>query len=293
MDPERSGPVAPFQLSGSRFDPVAESDFPSEASLTEVTPRSSSSTPASQGLAVSPQRLKDPFLTRGVMVGLVVCAFSVGVGVGSIATMRGAGAIVAPEAPIANLFRSATGAIGVDGFYTAAPRSGVEPTTAGERAVMSEPVPQSMPVREPAVSPQQIGHDPVEVAATETTPVVAVSNLAGEWTLETHVESSSLRTFEGLRLGYRLELRQDGDRIVGTGRKVSENGVSLRGRRQTSIAVRGTMDGGRLTLIFGEQGARRHTTGTFELVLEDAGLLRGSFASDAARSAGVVEARRL
>jgi transcriptional regulator with XRE-family HTH domain len=137
---------------------------------------------------------------------------------------------------------------------------------------------------------------PVELLARpipEPMPFAAVSNLAGAWTLETQVTSSSLRTFEGLRLGYRLELTQDGGRIDGRGRKISENGVALRGRRQTPIVVQGTIDGGRLRLTFGEQGARRHSTGTFALVLEDAGVLRGSFASGAARSAGIVAARRL
>ena len=76
MNPERTG----------------ESDFPSEESLTEVTPGefSLASTPPSQTLAASPpQRLEDPFLTRRVMVALTVCAFSVGVGIGSMLTMRG------------------------------------------------------------------------------------------------------------------------------------------------------------------------------------------------------------
>ena len=174
------------------------------------------------------------------------------------------------------------------GFPSETATTGVEPVN-----------PQSVPSREAEVSSRIAEPTPVQPptlpsrAITEPLALVAVSNLAGPWTLETQVESSSLRTFEGLRLGYRLELRQNGDQIQGTGRKISENGVSLRGRRQTPIAVQGTIDGGRLKLTFEERGARRHSTGTFDLVLEDAGVLRGSFASDAARSAGVVEARPL
>ncbi len=122
---------------------------------------------------------------------------------------------------------------------------------------------------------------------------VKVSEVDGAWRLETLIESSSLRAFEGLRLGYRLELRQRGRQVEGTGRKITENGVALNGRRQTPIAVRGTIDGGRLRLTFGEDGARRRSTGTFDLVVKEPELLRGSFSSDAARSAGVVEARRL
>ena len=113
------------------------------------------------------------------------------------------------------------------------------------------------------------------------------------WTLETEVESSSLRAFEGLRLGYRLELRQNGDRIEGTGQKVTENGTTLRGARRTPITVRGTLGDGRMRLMFAEQGALRRTTGTLDLVIDENGVLRGVFASEAARSAGAVEARRL
>ena len=130
-------------------------------------------------------------------------------------------------------------------------------------------------------------------AAMELRPFVEVSDIDGAWTFATLVQSSSVRMFEGLRLGYRLELRQKDGRIEGTGRKVSENGVILVGGLRTPITVQGTLDHGRLTLTFGEQGARRHSTGTFELVLQDRGLLRGVFSSNAARSAGVVEARRL
>jgi hypothetical protein len=43
-----------------------------------------------------------------------------------------------------------------------------------------------------------------------------------------------------------------------------------------------TIDNGSLKLKFGEQGARRSSTGTFDLVLEDLEVLRGSFSSSAA-----------
>ena len=151
------------------------------------------------------------------------------------------------------------------------------------------------PIRDRGVSPQRNSPETPADARPVAGPMpfAPVSNLAGAWTLETEITSSSLRTFEGLRLGYRLEFTQNGGRVEGTGRKISENGIALRGGRQTAIVVQGTIDGGRLRLTFAEQGARRHSAGTFALVLEDAGVLRGSFASDAARSAGFVHARRL
>jgi cytoskeletal protein RodZ len=210
--------------------------------------------------------------------------------------------VVALEIPIRYGFRSETGTTGIERADASVPMPfSVAPLPTVERKLKSHPVAQPEPIREPRVlsAIAEQAQTPVERralpsrAVTGPMAVIAASNLAGRWTLETQIESSSVRTFEGLRLGYRLELRQNGSRIEGTGQKISENGVLLSGQRQTPIAVLGTIDGGRLRLTFGEQGARRSSTGTFDLVLEDAGVLRGSFASDAARSAGVVEARRL
>ena len=159
--------------------------------------------------------------------------------------------------------------------------------SANARKPSSEP-PAPAPMPEPALLPPAPSLAAVEPRSADVEPA-----LAGAWALETLVQSSSVKQFKGLRLGYRLQLRQDGDRVEGTGRKVTENGASLKGAGQTPIAVHGTLDGGRLTLTFGERGARRASGGTFDLVVEDAGVLRGSFSSDAARSAGVVTARRL
>jgi cytoskeleton protein RodZ len=131
------------------------------------------------------------------------------------------------------------------------------------------------------------------VGPTAPARVPQPPSLTGVWTLETRVESSSFKAFEGLRLGYRLALRQDGDRIVGTGLKVAENGMALKPARRTAITVHGTLDDGRVRLTFGEQGARRRTSGTLNLVLDETGVLRGGFASEAARSAGAAKARRL
>lgn len=143
----------------------------------------------------------------------------------------------------------------------------------------------------PAVAPEI--SDPSRREVQAPIQSLAASGVDGAWNLETRVESSSLSMFEGLRLGFVLELRQRGSRVEGTGRKVSENGVPLGGARRTPITVQGTIDNGRLKLAFGEEGVRRRSTGTFDLVLEDAAVLRGSFSSDAARSAGVVQAHRL
>jgi hypothetical protein len=117
--------------------------------------------------------------------------------------------------------------------------------------------------------------------------------VSGPWTLATRVESSSLARFKGLQLGYRMELKQNGDRVIGVGRKIAENGTAIRSRAQTPLAVNGTIEGDRLTLSFTERGARRPTRGKFILLLDETGTLRGRFTSTAARSSGTVEAQRV
>jgi len=119
-----------------------------------------------------------------------------------------------------------------------------------------------------------------------------VADLSGEWMLNTEVESSSLSTYEGLQLSYRLQLEQRGNSLRGSGRKVLENGKTIRGDGQTPITLQGTVDGDRLRLTFTERGARRPSSGTFVLNREGTDGLRGRFSSNAARSTGRVEARR-
>ena len=118
------------------------------------------------------------------------------------------------------------------------------------------------------------------------------SDLSGVWTLDTRIESSSYRDYHGLQLGYRLELRQDGLRVTGTGVKTLENGRKLGGASQTPILLQGILDGERLTLTFTERGLQRTTDGRMILEVYDDGVLRGRFASSAARSSGTAEARR-
>lgn len=127
----------------------------------------------------------------------------------------------------------------------------------------------------------------------EVQPSGRSSSLTGSWRFATQVESSSYSRFAGLQLGYDLTLEQDGNRIKGVGRKVSENGATLGRRAQTPLMVTGTIAGDRLMLNFVERGTRRQTRGTFELLVDDNGTLRGSFSSTAARSSGRVEAHRV
>ena len=118
-------------------------------------------------------------------------------------------------------------------------------------------------------------------------------DVSGSWTLQTQLESTSYARYAALHLGYEINLTQSGNRVLGSGRKVTENGNGISGRAQTPIRVAGTIDGDRLTLVFTEEGARRTTDGKFVLLLDEDGTLRGRFSSGAAQSSGTVEARRV
>jgi hypothetical protein len=118
------------------------------------------------------------------------------------------------------------------------------------------------------------------------------ASLSGDWHVNTHITFAARKEFEGLALGYRLQLKQDGARLTGRGEKISENGTALAARQRTPIEVEGERDGDRVMLQFTERGARRASGGTFFLRVEDA-KLRGTFASDAASSKGEVSAERV
>ena len=120
----------------------------------------------------------------------------------------------------------------------------------------------------------------------------AAAGLSGWWELTTRVDSSSVPRFEGLELGYRLHLRQDGARVSGTGEKWSAAGARLPRPRRTPIVLSGSFQGDRLVLTFTEQGARRASAGTLTLQREDRRYV-GSFRSDAAASRGGAALRPL
>jgi transcriptional regulator with XRE-family HTH domain len=118
-------------------------------------------------------------------------------------------------------------------------------------------------------------------------------SLGGSWMLTSEVENSSLRSFDDLTLGFRLQLAQQGNRVRGHGLKWIENGRPVASRARTPITVDGTIADGRLVLAFTERGIRRISHGTLNMQVADDGTLRGRFATDAARSSGRAQAVRL
>ena len=127
---------------------------------------------------------------------------------------------------------------------------------------------------------------PTQPRATTTAGTHAADDISGVWTVTSQVEAASVDAYKNLLLGFRVELEQRGNRVVGTGHKITENGAPLPARRRTPINLEGTLDGNRLALAFTEHGTRRASAGRFELYLSGDGSFRGRFTSDAAQSSG-------
>ena len=158
----------------------------------------------------------------------------------------------------------------------------------------TEQVERRAAARRPADDPESDTEERPAQHETEAQVEDAGSDLSGWWELTNRIETTSYPAYQGLRLGYRLQLEQDGDRITGRGQKWSEDGRTLGAAGRTPITVRGTVDGRTVHLRFTEQGARRATAGAFDWQLSaDRDALRGSFWSDAAGARGSSVAHRM
>ncbi|HYB99431.1 MAG TPA: PBP1A family penicillin-binding protein [Candidatus Limnocylindrales bacterium] len=164
-----------------------------------------------------------------------------------------------------------------------------------DRRVMRENrAPEKLPPPAATTPGRRSGDPATDRGATGQAPSASDINFSGWWGLATHVEQTSVEAFKGLRLGYRLQLEHNGDRITGRGQKWSENGRVLIGQSRTAISVDGRVRGREIVLRFREQGARRSSGGTFALAWSpDGSTLSGTFDSSAARSRGTVRAIRL
>ena len=133
-----------------------------------------------------------------------------------------------------------------------------------------------------------------EERADEEPEAAPAEDLSGWWEMTNTIQSTNYSAYKGLRLGYRVKLEQDGDRIVGRGQKWSEDGRTIPAAGRTPITVTGTVDGRKVTLKFTEHGAKRTTNGGFSWTLSaDRTALRGSFWSTAADTSGSSLARRM
>jgi cytoskeletal protein RodZ len=149
------------------------------------------------------------------------------------------------------------------------------------------------PIPEPTSTPDASKQDdrPREEGLPPATAVRPPTiDVSGPWSLATQVEMSSEAPGAGSRLGYEIEMKQDGSHVEGQGRRITENGAALDSPAQTPISMTGTVQGNRLTLIFTE-GSAASTVGKLVMLVED-DVMHGRFSSAATRSSGTVEARR-
>jgi serine/threonine protein kinase len=232
-------------------------------------------------------------------LGLVLAARSSGpesVAAGS-ARPSASGPSVAPSArPRLKPAAAASTAPSPAASPSAAPSS--KPTPSASPSPGSNPAREAVP--RPTPAPDADDEDPpreaAEPAPDEPEPAAANEpfHVAGRWEMQHEVESTQYEAFAGLRLGYRLTLVQEGNRVYGQGRKVSENGVMLAPAQRTPIDVAGEIKDGRLVLHFTEIGRERTSRGTIRLQLEPGGTtFHGRFASDAADSSGSSSGRRI
>lgn len=122
----------------------------------------------------------------------------------------------------------------------------------------------------------------------------ASTDLSGWWEMTNRIDETNYAQYKGLRLGYRVQLEQDGNRITGRGQKWTEDGRTIGASGRTPITVNGTIEGSTVTLSFTEHGARRSTNGGFTWTLSgDRTTLRGSFWSTAADTRGRSTAVRM
>ncbi|MCR9196358.1 MAG: hypothetical protein NXH88_16590 [Hyphomonas sp.] len=154
------------------------------------------------------------------------------------------------------------------------------------------------------------------VAFTATTAVVTgwmqyeKFRLDGEWQIDTCTETADLSTFEGLHLAWRVFLSDDplAAPVVGNGEKVEEAFKPIAPRGRFPVSFVGTKEINRVSLTGRFEGARRASTGRFELAptltrrtwsgylpfyQRNVNVLEGTFALTAGNARGTARAVRL
>ena len=151
------------------------------------------------------------------------------------------------------------------------------------------PLPPPMPAR------RQPPVDEDETAVPDENPDASGSelpDLSGWWEVTNTIQSTNYPAYQGLRLTYRVQLEQDGNRITGRGQKWAEDGGPVSAAARSPISIVGRIAGRQVILQFTERGARRSTDGSFSWIVSP-GALHGSFTSTAAATSGGSVARRM
>ena len=145
-------------------------------------------------------------------------------------------------------------------------------TTRGGRGATAAPV----QARE-----QQIGADTVRQRSSTLS-----TTLDGWWIVTNEVLLTSEQGLKATRTRFRVQLKQQGDRVTGRGEKWAENDRAIPSGERTPITVVGRLDGPSLALTFAEPATSGNGAGRSLLMLARDGVLRGSFTSARSRSRG-------
>ena len=154
------------------------------------------------------------------------------------------------------------------------------------------------------------------VAFTATTAVVTgwmqyeKFRLDGEWQIDTCTETADFSTYEGLHLAWRVFLSDDplSAPVVGNGEKIEEAFKIIAPRGRFPVSFVGTKEINSVSLTGRFEGARRASTGRFELsptltrrswtgylpfYQRNVNVLEGTFALTAGNSRGYARAVRM
>jgi len=153
---------------------------------------------------------------------------------------------------------------------------------------------QPSPVNEPQPEVKQVAADvkpaPAEVKQVAAEPekrAAKVQDLTGEWHVINTVQKTGYKSFDNMKVGFRLKINQQGKEFTGNGEKFSENGQTLAAANRTPIHVSGSIDGDKVVATFVEDGSVRRTNGRFVWKLQNGrDQLAGTFVSTAANSSG-------
>ena len=117
--------------------------------------------------------------------------------------------------------------------------------------------------------------------------IVNAHDLDGEWKVINTVQNTGYKSYNNMKVGFRLSIKQSGKDFTATGEKFSENGRNLPQNNRTPIHVTGSIDGDKIVATFVEDGLMRRTNGRFVWKLQSDGSgLTGTFVSTAANSRG-------
>lgn len=134
---------------------------------------------------------------------------------------------------------------------------------------------------------------PRAAASPEAMEADSTIDLSGAWIVTNTIQETSRGAFHGLRIRFRVELRQEGRRLTGHGRKFTVDDRPVAPGDRTPLDLEGEIEDGRVVLRFVEHGRWRSTRGAFRWqITSDGERLVGSFDSTAAASSGVSSARR-